>query len=452
MVARLTVASWRRAAIAVIAGVISCGAPSGPDGPAGVDATVSLDPSQTFQTIEGFGVTVGSFSDPHLLNVPFDAKPPLEVPVADQKQILDTLFRGIGLTRARIGAQPRNIEPVNDNQYPNVTDVSKFDFSGLKNDSFLDIARDLRLRGASRWWLSPNVFESWMDESNPDEYVEWAMAIIRRWRDQGLELSYYSIANEPANHSGPARSAEYLREVVRLLGNALKSDGFATRIVVPDDVNPTEAEARARVILGDPEARQYVAAIPFHLYWQPLASIAPLKALADQYGIPLWMTEFYTTGAMEWAKLVHSLLVDYNVTAVDYIGGYLGYDDGAELVSINHSGTHYLGYSIHGQFYVFGNYTRYVRPGAVRIAASASTPQIQVSAFILDGRTTIVAINQGDNALSVSFEVANLPDRRAFSAVRSGNVDRLVALPAPVLRDGALVVRLPPSSVTTLFQ
>jgi O-Glycosyl hydrolase len=423
-----------------------------PPPPVSVDATVAIDPSHTFQTIEGWGISVGSFTDPHVLNVPFDAVPPLEVPLSDQHQIADTLFRGIGLMRGRMGTQPRNIEPVNDNDDPNVTDLSKFDFSGRKNDTFMDIAGDLRSRGMTRWWLSPNAFETWMNEDNAAEYVEWAMAIIRRWRDNGLELSYYSIANEPAGIGGPAGNAEYLRHVVTLLGRALKAEGFATRIVVPDDVNPTEAEARARVILADPEARQYVAALPFHLYGQPLTSIVPLKGLAEQYGIPLWMSEYYTQSPMEWALLVHFLLVDYNVSAVDYIAGYLGYDDGAELISIDHAGTRYLGYTIHGQFYFFGNYTKYVRPGAVRIAAGSTRSEDQASAFILGGHVTIVAINPGATPLNVRFDVASIPDHRAFSAVRSSDSEHLLSLPAPVLGDGGLVVTLPAVSITTLFQ
>ena len=423
-----------------------------PEPPAGVDATVTIDPSHIFQTIEGWGVSVGSFGDPHVLNVPYDAVPPLEVPLSDQRQILDTLFRGIGLMRGRMGTHPRDIETVNDNGDPNVTDLTKFDFSGLKNDAFVDIAGDLRSRGMTRWWLSPNAFETWMTEDNALEYVEWAMAIMRRWRDKGLELSYYSIANEPAGIAGPAGNAEYLRHVVTLLGRALKAEGFATRIVIPDDVNPIEAEARARVILADPEARQYVAALPFHLYGHPLSSIEALKGLSEQYRIPLWMSEYYTHNAMDWVQLVHGLLVDYNVSAIDYIAGYLGYDDGAELISIDHDFNRYLGFTVHGQFYWFGNYTKYVRPGAVRIATTSTSLSALTSAFILGGRATIVAINSGETPLTVRFDVSKVPDRRGFSAVRSSDNEHLLPLGAPVLRDGNLIMTLPAASITTLYQ
>jgi glucuronoarabinoxylan endo-1,4-beta-xylanase len=232
----------------------------------------------------------------------------------------------------------------------------------------------------------------------------------------------------------------------------MKAEGLATKIVVPDDVNPIEAETRASVILADPEARSYVGALPFHLYGQPLTSIAPLKALSEQYHIPLWMSEYFTHSAMDWAQIVHSLLVDYDVTAVDYLAGILGYDDGAELISVNHDVNRYLGYTVHDHFYFFGNYTKYVRPGAVRIAATPTSSPALISAFILGGRVTVVAINSSATPLTVRFDVSAVPESRSFSAVRSSEAEHLLPIPSPVLRDGGMVVILPAASITTLYQ
>lgn len=49
-----------------------------------------------------------------------------------------------------------------------------------------------------------------------------------------------------------------------------------------------------------------------------------MKALADQYGLPLWMSEFAVAGDfMEWAVIMHRLISEYNVSAVDYLWGFL---------------------------------------------------------------------------------------------------------------------------------
>jgi len=71
-----------------------------------------------------------------------------------------------------------------------------------------------------------------MNENNAAEYVEWAMAIIRRWRDKGMELSYYSIANEPAGIAGPAGNPEYLRTILPKYTSI--SAELAAKITLPD--------------------------------------------------------------------------------------------------------------------------------------------------------------------------------------------------------------------------
>src|SRR2546423_269139 len=79
----------------------------------------------------------------------------LQRPVSAQAEILDSLYRGIGLTRVRPGSEPGGIEPINDNADPFNTDLTKFDFSGRRNDAFLGLVADLRKFGMTHWWLSP---------------------------------------------------------------------------------------------------------------------------------------------------------------------------------------------------------------------------------------------------------------------------------------------------------
>ena len=76
-----------------------------------------------------------------------------------------------------------------------------------------------------------------------------------------------------------------------------------------------------------------------------------MKTLAEQYQLPLWMTEF-TMGAMgttgrtqdpfKWASLMHDLISDYNVSAVDYLWGFFGEWEGnaTTLISLNNTWCH----------------------------------------------------------------------------------------------------------------
>lgn len=428
--------------------------PLDPDTQSSSPIVVTVNSNQTFQTIEGWGVSMRLFTDPHIIGLPQDdPNNSLQIPPAAQAEILDSLYRGIGLTRVRPGPEPGGIEPVNDNDDPFSVDLTKFNFSGRRNDSFLSLTASLRKLGMTHWWLSPIQLEPFMDESNPDEYVEWAMVINRRWRDAGLELPYYSIANEPTGLGPPVSDPDYMREVVKRLGHRLRAEGFSTRIVIPDNVSPSTSASFAQTILADADARQYVAAIAYHLYGEAITNSAALKALSTQYGIPLWMTEYFTHDWMEWATIVQSLLVDYDASVVDYLAGFLGdASEGEALINLLHAGTTYNGYLIQPQYYAYGNFTKYVRPGALRVAASSPDEDLLVSAFLRAGRLTLVAINHHDKAVNVRFEFSSTPGATAFRLVRTAEGEHLNPAGSAQMESGSVSVVLKPSSITTLYQ
>lgn len=441
-----------RGVVAVSACFAACTGSVAPNGTPTVVLTV--DPAHRFQTIEGWGISMRLFTDPHIISLPQDdPNNALQIPVSAQREILDSLYRGIGLTRVRVGNEPGGIEATNDNSDPFNTDLTKFDFSGRNSDAFLPVVSDLRARGMTHWWMSPIEIESFMDESNPDEYVEWAMAINRHWRAAGLELSYFSLANEPTLRGLPLQSGAYLLSLVKKLGQKLKAEGFGTKIVIPDDVRPSTSASYAQTILSDPDARQYVGAIAYHLYDEPITSSSTIAGLSAQYSIPLWMSEYYVQDWMEWATIVHTLLSSYNTTVVDYLAGFLGEEyGGGGLVALRHAGTTYNGYRLQSQYYSYGNFTRYVRPGAVRVAASSSDSEIQVSAFVLGGRLTVIGINHHGSDVTVRINLGAGASASPFSGARTSGAEHLAPLAPVTVSSGSIVVVLKATSVTTLYQ
>jgi O-glycosyl hydrolase len=182
---------------------------------------------------------------------------------------------------------------VNDNADPLSTDLSKFNFSWKAADGHIAAVKSLQARGLTTYFASPLRVESWMNESNPDEYVEWAMAMLRHWRNAGMEMPYFSLMNEPSYYGGERSwSGAWLRDVAERLGARLRAERFATRLVAPDDISPDDAYARRQTILADADARQNIGAIAYHLYDRGNEDKA--AQLAKQYGIPIWMTEFST--------------------------------------------------------------------------------------------------------------------------------------------------------------
>ena len=393
--------------------------------------------------MDGFGSSQRLFDDPHTIGGPdnsYDKSKGLAMTAAQQDEIFDTLYVDLGLTRVRPGIYPVELQPVRN---------TPFLFEWKRNDGFFDYVKKAKARGLTTWWLSPGNLEPWMTEANPEEYVDWAMAVIRRWRDQGLELPYYSVVNEPGYQRSGAWSGEYLRAVIKLLGPKLQAERFNTKIVVPDDLNATQAHRRSQVILAEPEARKYVAALAFHLYEEPLDNAVKMKQISDQYRIPLWMTEYSQDDPFTWANTMHELISSYDVSAIDYMLGFGG--GGSVLVTLKHVGTRYLGYERSKHYYVMGQFSRFVKSGSQRIQTRTTDSALKVTAYTGGRSVVIVAINNAPSERTVACTLNGLPEITRVQAIRTSRNENWLALDPIPTTGSTFTARLPSISVTTFI-
>ena len=428
------------------------------EGQTPTSAALDIDAEQQFQTMEGFGATARVFDDPHLTETfdPATQRSAVVVPDSAQEEILDKLYTELGFSRLRPATDARGIETVNDNGDPAVTDLGKFNFAWKRNDAHIDLARRAIDRGVNTYFLSPiQPFEEWITEANPEEYVEWAMAIIRRWRDQGITLPYYSVMNEPGFPDDSVWSAEYIRDVIKLMGPQLRAEGFETQFVITDDLNPSEAYKRSEVILADPAARQYVGALGFHLYGEPIDRVVQMQELGQQYDLPLWMTEYFQRDAFAWANTMQSLIADYDVSAVDYMWGFFGQweNNGSQLIVVTYDAANtYTGYNPRKHYFVMGQFSRYVRPGAVRVQATSSDPAIRVSAF-RDGDTpVIVVINNAKVEKTVNVSLDGFAAITALRPIRTTALEDWAELESIPVRESGFTAALAAGSVTTYVE
>jgi len=296
-----------------------------------------------------------------------------------------------------------------------------------------------------------------MSHTDPAEFVEWSFAIIQEWNRLGNPLPYWSIANEPGL-SKPTINGAFLRDAIKLLGPRLAAAGIPTKLVAPDETSPASALSSASIILADPVARQYVAAIAFHLYGgspssQPnTASLSALAALAQQYGLPLWMSEWYTSDWFTWAKTIQSMLGNYNASAVDYAFGYFGQwvSNGGELIIINSVGNLYTGFVRTKQYWATRQWSHFIPPGAVRIRAVSSDPGVEVTAFLNGDSVVVVAVNTvtADRTVQVALG-AGTPCVQGVTSKRTTAIESGRILDPFTLSGPGFTTTLPATSVTT---
>ena len=419
-------------------------------------AVITVDPATRFQTMQGFGASERLFDDPLTTNTtdPVTKRATATPPASAQSQILDALYVELGLTRVRVFPGDGSTEPVNDNADPLVADLAKFDFSWKRGDGQIDLMPELLRRGVTSYSGSTLALEPWMTSSNPAEYAEWVMVMLRHWRDRGYELPYYSLKNEPGSAAGGAVwSGEYLRDVTKILGARIKAEGLKTKLVVPEDVNPREAYARLQIILGDADARQYVGAISYHL--SERGSEDKIKQLGEQYGIPIWATELAPGGdGFDLASLMNDLITDGGVSAVDYRWGFFGDYDPSQLVRLVVRNGSYERFSFTPQYYAMGQFSRFVRPGAVRVAATSNDPTVKATAYVDGTKLIIVAMNSGVPGLYFERQVrvelgAGGPCVRRADVVRTSASDSWLSLGSISVDVPRIRTALPVRSIVT---
>lgn len=435
---------------------------------------ISIDSTVRYQTINGFGTSARVFDDPHVFEN-FDRRTGRAATILSREQqdeILDRLYVDLGLTRLRPIFDVGGLEPANDNDDPDVTDLARFNFLWKRNDAHVELARRARARGVKTIYPATLGFENWMRRGlQAPEAAEWILTRIRRWRELGVELPYYSVINEPGNNNRRAQagtwSGEFIRDVIKLLGPKLRAEGLETLFVVPDDIGIKQAYERSKVILADEEARKYVGALAYHLYRGSPVDIENMRRLGLKYNKQIWMTEyslhdrnfwrnFYNkkhTDFLDWAVLINDMFVNYNVSAVDYLWGFFGEWDplGNHLIRLNNDGARYQGYELTKQYYVTGQFSKYIRPGARRIDAVSSGQAVKVSAYLQEKELAIVVINTARIELSVdvNFDTGGPVDGTVLSAIRTTARENGVSLPSVTISRSKFRATLPASSITT---
>ena len=225
-------------------------------------------------------------------------------------------------------------------------------------------------------------------------------------------------------------------------------------IRVPDDLNAGQAYNRLQVILSDPQARQYVGALAYHLYGGSSSDKNNIKQLSKQYGIPVWMTEWSNGGnnGMGWANTIHDHVSQYGISALDYMWGYFGQwePSSTNLITLKYSGAQYLGYELNKHYYTMGQYSRFVRPGSQRIEAISTDQAVKVTAY-KDGQDIIVvAINNGGTK-TVQFNLNGISDVTRVNPIRTSETENWAVLDSIAVSGSTFMAILSANSITTFI-
>ncbi len=440
-------------------------------------ATVTISAAKRYQLIAGFGVSEG-FGQ---------AKTVMSAPGSVQKQVLSLLFsptRGAGLTilRNEISAdagftiEPR--APSSPNARPSYLTLAEVD----QDQGQLWFAKQIRADyGASVFadaWSAPAFMKtndsaihggtvcgvpgaSCKSGDWRQAYANYLVQYAKDYAAAGVPLTYVGPENEttiaPPQDSmimSPAQTANFMG----ILGATLARSGLSTHAECCASIGWNYAQQFAAAIETDKQANTATALFTSHGYFVPLDS--PLKGWSK----PVWQTEWapFDTGPFDpvwddgsqlsgftWAQNIYTGLTAANLGAFLYLWGantstttITGPNTGLVEVKGNTVATS-------GRLWAFASYSRFIRPGAVRIGTTTSRTGLEVSAFRnSDGSTAVVVLNSAHSHQAATFSLRGL-DAAHVTPYLTDTAHQLSAQTPITVRNSAFTATLPPRSLVT---
>jgi glucosylceramidase len=398
---------------------------------------IQIDSSLRYQTMEGFGASLTD-SSAWLLNNRLNPE--------QREAWLRSVFSkddGIGISYVRqpMGASDFATQWYTYDDVPTgQTDPNLEHFSVAHDDAYIvpNLQRAMTLNPQLQVMASPWSPPAWMKTSGhlaggslkPEyhaAYADYFVRFIREYEARGIPIHAVTIQNEPQHTSStyPTSRMEWSQQaefIKNNLGPAFETEGIETKIVAWDHNwdNPSYPMS----ILSDPEANPYVAGTAWHAYAGDVSAQSVVHdAFPDK---EIYFTEI--TGGAWWEDWSDNLVwgvrnimigatrnwaktVTYWNLALDTDHGpHIGGCSNCRGVTTIHPQTGE--FELTEEYYVIGHSSKFVDPGAYRIASDSFDGNIETVAYLNpDGSKVLVALNPSGSTRS--FDV--LDDGECFS-------------------------------------
>jgi len=383
--------------------------------------TIEVNPSQKFQTIEGFGFSLTGGS----------AQAILKLDKAKKEALLQELFSrkedaiGLSYLRISIGASDLNETVFSYDDLPEgETDLKleKFNLGPDLKDvvpllkEILAINPQIKIMG-SPW--SPPV---WMKDNGSSKggslqpkyyqvYAEYFVKYIEAMKSHGIVIDAITPQNEPlhpGNNPSMYMTAEQQADFIgNHLGPVFAKAKIKTKIVVYDhNCNKPEYPL---TILKDAKANPFVAGSAFHLYE---GDISALSTVHDAFpNKDLYFTEQYTGSKssfesdLKWSvkNVVIGSMRNWSVNALSwglandeyykpFTPGGCSTCKGALMIDQAQNIKREVGY------YIIGHASKFVPEGSVRIGSNISGNIYNVAFKTPSGQIVLIVENDGASA------------------------------------------------------
>jgi O-glycosyl hydrolase len=374
---------------------------------------VAINPATTYQTVRGFGGFSGAGWAAELTPAQVDA-----AFGAGTGQI------GLSIMRVRIDPDPS------------------------KWSTQLASAQLAKAKGALLFatpWTPPasmktnnNLISGRLAASHYGDYATHLLNFASTMQAGGAALYGISIQNEPdwdPDYEGCQWSAAEFIDFLSGQGSRFGS----YKVMAPESLNFSKT-------LTDPILNSATAAPQFDIVAGHLYGVNPSDyPLARSKGKELWMTEHYTdstSDANDWTKALPVALELHNSMVANY-SAYVWWYIRRSYGLLTEDG------NVSKRGYIMAQFAKYVRPGAVRIAATEKPyADVYVTAYRnTAGKLVVVAVNNGTSQRQLQLQVGSAAP--GFTKYRTTSTDNTGYAGQYTVTGGVATAYIDPGSVNT---
>jgi O-glycosyl hydrolase len=415
-----------------------------------------------------------------------------------QQQVADMLFsrRGIALSGYRYNIGGGGVGVTNPARAPRQVPVDRAGLTYLRaaRDAHVPVLTGFVNSAPPRFTTNGESCGGALKPGTEAAYARYLTNMVRDIRrEHHVTLDYVSPMNEPddsfadCGQEGMQVPVSQRAGVVTALGAALAKDASYAKVIADETTADAILASEAPQWVSDQSVTRYLAAIAHHTYDFPNDAIRALvPPIAKQAGKPTWMTEIccykgsggvassfganYDPTITQGLWLANQIYDDLTVagdsawywwTALSSVIGCDPHANASCATTVNPDGFNdgLLYYDEHyasngntdiyttKRFYALGQFSRYVRPGAVLHRVTGLPAGVRALAFERGREWTVVAWNEQPAA---TFALT-LPSATAVrTAVATSATDELARTAAPRrTTTGSWLVTLPDETIVT---
>jgi len=379
--------------------------------------TLTIDPEQCFQPIEGFGFSLTGGSAMLISRLPDD----------DRQALLRELFSAdddgiaISMLRLSIGASDLSERCFSyDDSLDDDFALAHFDIEAGDRELIPLLQEILSIQPALKIIATPWSAPAWMKTNRAaiggklrpecySVYADYLLRYLQAMRERGIVIHAITPQNEPQNHKNEPSMVMEVHEqaafIKHHLGPALHRGGFEAVELLCWDHN-CDAKDYPLTLFADDEVKSYLSGSAWHLYAGDISALSEVHQahpemkiyFTEQWvgsdgefgGDLLWHGRHVLIGALQhWSRVV----LEWNLASDP---DCCPHTPGGEARCV---GALTIGDTLQRNvaYYVIAHAAKCVPPGSQRVASNATTTLPHVAFRTPTGQGVLIVLNDGED-------------------------------------------------------